>query len=167
MNYALRIVAFVCTLTTFSLAGVTVSSPTSGSQDSSPVHFVASASGQYPIIAMKVYSDDNIVYSVDASSINAQVALPGGNHWIVVQAWDSHQNVYKAPGFWISHGVVRWRRWRRQPTYSMIQAMSGWQTCDTCAGSGSTSHSMTATIGSPSMTGNSTKYWLGGSCALP
>ena len=133
MNYALRIVALLCALTTFSLAGVTVSSPTPGSQDSSPVHFVAYASGNYPIIAMKVYSDNNIVYSVDASSINAQVALPLGNHWIVVQAWDNHGNVYIAPGFWIdvtSGG----------PTYSMIHAMSGWQTCDTCAGSGPTPH---------------------------
>ena len=37
------------------------------------VHFVASASGNYPIIAMKVYSDNNVAYSVDASSIDAQV----------------------------------------------------------------------------------------------
>ena len=63
MNYALRIVAFVCVLTTFSLAGVTVYNPTSGSQDSSPVHFVASARGNYPIIAMKVCSDHSVVYS--------------------------------------------------------------------------------------------------------
>jgi len=47
--------------------------------------------------------------------------------------------------------------------YTMIQSMSGWQTCDTCAGSGSTPHSMTQHRSSPSMTGNSTQYWLGGS----
>ena len=85
MNYALRIVAFVCALTTFSVAGVTVYDPTSGSQDSSPVHFVASASGNYPIIAMKVYSDNNVAYSVDASSIEAQVvsvALNGHKSYI-------------------------------------------------------------------------------------
>jgi hypothetical protein len=158
LNYALRIVAFVCTLTTFSLAGVTVYSPTSGSQDSSPVYFVASASGTYTIVAMKVYSDSSVVYSVDASSIDAEVDLGDGQHWIVVQAWDDHQNVYIAPGFWIDVTGGG-----GQPTYSMIQAMSGWLTCDTCAGSGSTPHSITQHISSPSMTGNSTKYWLGGS----
>ncbi|MGA3315442.1 MAG: hypothetical protein ABSC64_03275 [Candidatus Korobacteraceae bacterium] len=50
---------------------------------------------------MKVYSDSNVVYSANASSIDAQVALADGNHWIVVQAWDNHGNVYKALGFWI------------------------------------------------------------------
>jgi hypothetical protein len=48
-------------------------------------------------------------------------------------------------------------------TYTMVQSMSGWQTCDTCAGSGSTPHSMTQHISNPSMTGNATQYWLGGS----
>ncbi len=163
MNYALRIVALVCTLTTFSLAGVTVSSPTSGSQDSSPVHFVASASGQYSIIAMKVYSDYNVVYSVSADHIDAQVGLATGTHWIVVQAWDSHQNVYKAPGFHIQVTGSGGGGGGGQPTYNMIQAMSGWQTCDSCAGSGPTAHSMTQHISSPSMTGNATQYWLGGS----
>ena len=47
-------------------------------------------------------------------------------------------------------------------TYNMIQAMSGWQTCDSCAGSGPVQHSMAQHISSPSMTGNATKYSLGG-----
>ena len=47
--------------------------------------------------------------------------------------------------------------------YTMIHAMSGWTTCNTCAGSGSTPHSMTQHLSTPSMTGNSTQYWLGGS----
>jgi hypothetical protein len=45
----------------------------------------------------------------------------------------------------------------------MIQAMSGWQTCDTSAGSGAAPHSMTQHVNDRSMTGNSAKYWLGGS----
>jgi hypothetical protein len=113
---------------------------------------------------MKVYSDDNVVYSVDASSMNAPVSLGDGSHWIVVQAWDSHQNVYKAPGFWIQvTGSGGGGGGGGQPNYTMIQAMSGWQTCDTCAGSGSTPHSMSQHVSNPSMTGNSTQYWLGGS----
>lgn len=45
----------------------------------------------------------------------------------------------------------------------MIQAMSDWRTCDTCAGSGSPPHTMPQHINDPSMTGNSAQYWLGGS----
>jgi hypothetical protein len=48
-------------------------------------------------------------------------------------------------------------------TYNQVQAMSGWTTCNTCAGSGSTPHSMTQHISNPSMSGNATKYSLGGS----
>jgi hypothetical protein len=83
---------------------------------------------------MQVYSDGQVVYSVDVSSIDAEVSIAVGNHWIVVQAWHNHGNVYKAPGFWIdvtSGGGGG-------PTYSMIQAMSDWQTCDSCAASGPT-----------------------------
>ena len=47
-------------------------------------------------------------------------------------------------------------------TYNQIQSMSGWTTCNSCAGSGPVNHSMSQHIHSPSMTGNSTKYWLGG-----
>ena len=47
-------------------------------------------------------------------------------------------------------------------TYTQIQAASGWQTCDSCAGSGPTPHSMTRHISNPSMTGDASKYWLGG-----
>lgn len=47
-------------------------------------------------------------------------------------------------------------------TYNQIQTMSGWQTCNSCAGSGPVNHSMTQHIHSPSLTNNSTKYSLGG-----
>ncbi len=163
MRKVVGIAAFLFTLTTLSLAGVTVTSPTSGSQDSSPVHFVASASGSYPITWMTVYSDNQGVYSVGSSNINTNITLGSGNHWIVVQAWDSHGNVYKAPGFQITvTGNGGGGGGGGNPTYTMIQAMSGWTTCDSCAGSGPTQHSMTQHISNPSMTGNSTQYWLGG-----
>ena len=47
-------------------------------------------------------------------------------------------------------------------TYNQVQAMSGWTTCNSCAGSGPTNHSMAQHISSPSLSGNSTKYSLGG-----
>jgi hypothetical protein len=163
LSKALGIAALLCALTTFSLAGVTVSSPTSGSQVTSPVHFVASASGNYPITWMTVYSDGNGVYGIGSNHIDANISLGNGNHYIVVQAWDSKGNVYKAPGFQITvTGSGGDGGGGGSPTYTMIHAMSGWTTCDSCAGSGPTPHSMTQHIGNPSMTGNATQYWLGG-----
>ncbi|HYX53115.1 MAG TPA: hypothetical protein VE783_06670 [Candidatus Limnocylindrales bacterium] len=54
-----------------------------------------------------------------------------------------------------------------QQTKSNIQAMTGWQNCTTCAGSGgagpSAPHSMTQFQSSPSITGKAAKFWLGGS----
>lgn len=69
MSTALQIVAFICTLTMFCQAGVTVSSPTSGRQDSSSLHFVASASGSHPMIAMKIHSDGNVMYPMPTEQI--------------------------------------------------------------------------------------------------
>lgn len=46
--------------------------------------------------------------------------------------------------------------------YTMVHAMSRWQTCNSCAGSGPTNHSMTQHRSNPSMSGNSTQYSLGG-----
>jgi len=53
-----------------------------------------------------------------------------------------------------------------QKTYSKIEQMSGWQHCTVCAGTagqGDTAlYSMTRGQSSPSLDGNSTKFWLGG-----
>src|SRR5215469_5151440 len=53
-----------------------------------------------------------------------------------------------------------------QTTKSQIQAMSGWSSCTVCAGAGgngtSASMSMVQNQGSPSLTGHSTKFSIGG-----
>ncbi len=156
-----RIAALVCGLTTFSLAGVTVSSPTPNSQDQSSVHFVASASGNYPIVAMMIYSDNQSVYSINKANLDTSINLADGKHYIVVQAWDSKDNVYKAAGFNITVSGGN----NNNAQYQMIQSMSGWQSCDTCAGAGGhgpvTPHSMTQYIQTPSLSGKSTEYWIG------
>jgi hypothetical protein len=143
----------------FSFAGVTVSSPTPNSQNPSSVHFVASATGNNPITAMMVYSDNNSVYSTGGANIDTSVTLGNGQHYIVVQAWDSQGYVYKAQGFNITVSGGN------DPQYQMIHAMTGWESCDTCAGEGGngpkTPHSMTQWEATPSLTGKSTEYWIG------
>lgn len=155
-----RLAVFVCGLTTLSFAGVNVASPTPNGQYSGSVHFVASASGSYPITAMMIYSDNQSVYSIGKANIDTSVNLASGTHYIVVQAWDTHNNVYKAAGFNISVSGGN-----NNATYQMIQAMSGWQNCGSCAGPGGqgpdTPRYMHQFIATPSMTGKSSEYWIG------
>jgi hypothetical protein len=77
-------------------AGVTVTSPTTGSTATSPVHFVASANGgTYPITAMRIYSDGVSMYTCYVASMDTYVTLATGAHNIVVQAWNSAGQVFK------------------------------------------------------------------------
>ncbi len=81
-------------------SGVTVTSPTPNSTVSSSVNFVASAapaSSSNQITAMQIYVDNVSVYLVNAATLNTNLSLSSGSHYVVVQAWDSAGNVYKTP----------------------------------------------------------------------
>ncbi len=157
----LSIAALLCGLTTLSVAGVNVSSPTPNSQNQSSVHFAASATGDYAISTMMIYADNQSVYSVKKSSLDTSLNLANGNHYIVVQAWDTHGKVYKAAGFNISVSGGN----NNNATYQMIHTMSGWQSCGACAGPGGhgpdTPRYMHQFISTPSMTGKASEYWIG------
>src|ERR1700722_3049643 len=78
---------------------VTVTSPSSGSQDGSPVNFTASASSPAcsgGIAAMRIYTAPGVdAYTVEANSLNASINLPLGSYNTVVQAWDNCGGVGK------------------------------------------------------------------------
>jgi hypothetical protein len=82
---------------TAAVTGVTVCSPTAGSTDASPVHFVAAAKSTHPITAMRIYVDSVSKFTIDASSLNTSLALASGAHSVVMQAWDSTGAVFKTP----------------------------------------------------------------------
>ncbi len=75
--------------------GVFVSSPLNNSYDSNPVHFVATAKSNYPIIAMAIYVDNQLYWKQNVSSIDTYLTVPSGAHYVVVQAWDQKQQIYK------------------------------------------------------------------------
>ena len=154
------IAALICGLSTLSLAGVKVSSPTPNSQNQNSVHFVASATGDYAISAMMIYSDNQSVYSTNKGSLDTSVSLANGTHYIVVQAWDTHGKVYKSSPFNISVSGGD-----NNAQFQMIQSMSGWQSCGSCAGEGGngpdTPRYMHQFISTPSMTGKASEYWIG------
>jgi 6-phosphogluconolactonase len=80
---------------------VTVTSPTNGSQDGSPVNFTASASSpdcSAGIAAMRIYTaPGNGAYTTDSSSLNVNLPLAPGTYNTVVQAWDNCGGVGKTP----------------------------------------------------------------------
>lgn len=72
-------------------AGVTLTSPANGSTSGSAVHLVASAttgSSSNPIDAMRIYVDDNSVYTVQSNQIDTYVNMSSGSHYVVIVAWD-------------------------------------------------------------------------------
>jgi hypothetical protein len=152
-------------MTAAAFAGVSVSSPSSGSTTSSPVHFVASATGAAPITAMRIYVDSNSVFVVNAASLNTNVSMGTGSHFISVQAWDTQGHVYLSQ-FSISVGGSGSPA-GSGTAFNLIEQMGGWQSCTTCAGAGGNGPSAPywtkQFVASPSQNGNSMQFFLGGS----
>jgi hypothetical protein len=95
-----KFVRLFVSLLAFSSIGVaqsvTVSSPSNGATVGSPVNFVASATGgSFPVTAMRIYVDNVSDYLTNSSSLNTSLALAGGGHYVVVQAWNSAGQVFK------------------------------------------------------------------------
>src|SRR5690349_7772686 len=84
-------------LSAAAFADVTVTSPSSGTIATSPVHFVASATSTKPISTMRIYVDGVSAYTVSATSINTDVSMAAGTHNVIVQAWDTSGAVFKTP----------------------------------------------------------------------
>lgn len=110
MKQAFRLLMITLGFTAISFAGVTVSSPTTGSTVGSPVHFVASASSSHPITAMRIYVDNVSVYVVSSSKIDTSVAMSSAKHNVVVQAGLQRSS--------IQAGIDRYRRRKRPQSYA-------------------------------------------------
>jgi len=144
---AIRLVITTLALATASFAGVTVSSPATGSTSGSPVHFVASATSAHPVTAMRIYVDNVSVYLVSASKLDASLAVKAGKHSVVIQAWDSTGAVFKMPLSLIVSGTSPTPTLTPSPTptafpappstavvKSNIDQMAAWDSCTVCAG---------------------------------
>jgi hypothetical protein len=175
---AIRLLITTLTLATASFAGVTVTSPASGSTAGSPVHFVASATSTHPITAMRIYVDSLSVYLVSASSLNTSVTMSAGTHSIVIQAWDSTGAVFKAPLSLTVSGTTPSPTPTPTPApglpappstavvKSNIDQMTGWESCTVCAGANANgpvaTYSMVENQASPSLDGLAAKFSISG-----
>lgn len=166
MAFAVRVLVAVGLLSLGASAGVTISSPVAGATVGSPVRVVAAASSSRAITHMKVYLDYKAVYAVDAAKIDTSVAMSLGSHLLVVQAWDSGGTVMKQ-SITIKVGSTTSTTTAPKKIFYDIEQMSGWKSCDVCAGinaAGPTApHAMYRGIILPSMDGNASQFWLGGS----
>jgi hypothetical protein len=167
------------TITVAGGTGVAVSSPANGATVNAPIPVVASASASAgrPITAMTVYLDSNIAYTVNAASVNTKINAGTGAHQVVVQAWDSAGAVYKS-SVAVNVGAPSGTAVPAAPaaatgapagavTHAAIQTMPAWESCDVCAGVGANgpraSYSMAENQASPSLSGRSARFNVGGS----
>lgn len=147
-------------------SGVSVSSPSAGATVGSPFNVAATAQSSSAISAMAVYVDSSLAYKVSGGSLNTSVSASAGSHYVVVQAWDSYGNVLKQALTVNVSGGSGSTAPSNATVYSNIDQMTGWASCNSCAGPGgkgaSVPYSMTQFETSPSLDGKSAEFWLGG-----
>src|SRR5207302_6965193 len=118
-------------------AGVTVSSPGNGSSLASPVHFVAKATASTStarITAIQIYVDNVRRYSTSSTSLDTSLSIAAGTHNVVVQAWDSKGTVYKAPLTISVQSAPPPTIPATAKVFALIEDLTGWHSCDVCAG---------------------------------
>ncbi len=174
-NQFFKLASSVLFLVSASFAGISVSSPVSGTSVGSPVHVVATVVSTNPIASMKVYVDNNLAYSTKSAKIDTYVSMASGTHSVVIQSWDSAGAVQKSAltisvsGTTTTTTSTTTTTTTTAPKYSDIEQMTGWQSCDSCAGPGGTGptipYSMTQLISTPSMDGKSAQFYVGGDTA--
>jgi hypothetical protein len=148
-------------------ASVTISQPTANATVTSPARVVASASpdsSSARISAMVIQVNYEQVYKTYSSSLDTKVSVKTGLNLIKVKAWDTSGKMYVAERYVYGGDVASTDS---VTTYSNIDQMSGWGSCDECAGKdgdgASAVYSMKQGVSSPSLDGKSTKFFLGGS----
>ncbi len=157
--------------TSTSTSAITVSSPTPGSSVGTSVEFIAQATSQtgWPISSMLLFVDDVKVFTTYSSSMDTTQTLATGTRNIAIKSWDNSGKEYDF-NFTLnvtSSGTTSTSTTTSGSTvFSSIQGMSGWQSCSSCAGAGGTGptapYGLTQHISSPSMDGNSSQFWIGG-----
>ena len=149
-------------ITVTNQAGVWVRSPANDSRVNSPANYVATATTTCSkgVAAMGIYVNNNLVYTVGGASLNTSLVLAAGTYNTVVEEWDYCGGATYTPVKISVQGNVLsnlqasggWRSWGEYPpTYDICSAP--------CPG---ITWSMTQGIKSPSITGNATKFVIGG-----
>jgi hypothetical protein len=156
----------VVPITVSSQTGVWVITPVNKQSSGSPVAYKATsntASCSKGVASMGIYVNNSLKYTVSGNSLNTSLTLSPGTYNTVVEEWDYCGGAYYTPLTITVTGTS-------EPTLSNLQASPGWveygelppnySICTSC-GPGVT-YSMQQHITSPSLSGNSTQFNIGG-----
>jgi len=153
-------------ITVITQTGVWVTSPVNDSSVGSPVNYIATATTttcSKGVASMGVYINNVLTYVVNGASLNTNLSFDPGTYNTVVEEWDYCGGASYTPvKITVTGGS--------DPTLYNLQGSGGWSSygelppnydiCSSC-GPGVT-WSMQQHITSPSMSGNSTQFNIGG-----
>lgn len=154
---------FVLSSVTSAFATVVVTSPWNGGYVGAFAQYTATATSTCSkgVASMGVYVNNQLVYTVNGASLNTIVTLPAGSDNTVVAEWDNCGGASDTPINVTTVGTSFWN----------LQATGGWAVygelaplyniCPSpCRG---VTWSMAQHIGSPSLSGDASRFDLGGS----
>lgn len=152
-------------------SGVTVSAPANGGTVGSPVNYVASAATTCSkgVASMGIYVNNTLTHVAQGASLNTNLNLGSGSYHTVVEEWDHCGGAaYTDVDITVSSGGGGGGGGNGQ--FTELQGSKGWVAygeyppqygiCTDCGGG--VTWSMKQHQGSPSLSGNSTEYSIGG-----
>jgi hypothetical protein len=111
-SYAYRSVLMILSLAASAAATVNVTSPSNGSTDASPVHYVATASTSTcdkGVASMGIYVDNVLTYVTQGDSLNTNLSFSPGPYHTVVEEWDYCGGAtYTTINITVSNGTGVW-----------------------------------------------------------
>jgi len=163
-------IAFIFLLIAPAAAGtVSISSPASNSTTGTSVRVTATATSASSVTLMQIYLDGSKKYEVQAAKLDTTLSVTAGSHRVTVVAKDSAGSTFQsAVNFTASTSSTSTTgsTSTTAKTFYDIDHMTGWESCDSCAGWGgdgpSATHSYKQNIASPSIDGKSMEFFLGG-----
>jgi hypothetical protein len=149
-------------------SAVYVTSPANHSTVGSPAKFAATATTTCPlgVASMGIYTAPNqLAYVTNGASLNTSLTLSAGTYNTTVEEWDKCGGAATTPititvnssgqTFWNLHSSGGWNGYAQQPP--------NYSDCIGCLPSGpGTTWAMYQNIKSPTMSGNSTQFNIGG-----
>jgi hypothetical protein len=151
-------------ITVTALAGVHVTSPANNSSVSSPANYVATATSNCSkgIASTGIYVNGRLMFVENGATLNTQLSLGEGAQQTVVEEWDRCGGA--------SYTLVNLTVQGGEHILSNLQASGGWNGWgelppyyDICSASCSgVTRAMSQHASSPSLSGNSTQFEIGG-----
>ena len=168
---------FVSVSSTSAFAGITITSPGSGSTVQSPVHFVASSTSgcSKGIYAMGVYDGSVLMATTDGAKMDTNVSLSQGTHRnIIVQNWDKCGGYTKVQiSLNVGTSTSPDTTSSTAKTFAAVENFKGWhgfgelapayEICTTCSSKVTWGFRQGVTAPAGGVSSTATRYSLGGS----